>query len=117
MLLGVNQGLTWSTTVIMKIDLVGPAQRGLAMGFNEAAGYGAVALTALASGALADAYGLRPAPFLLGPAFVALGLGPSTFAVRETRDTSHHDAATHPRPSPGVPTPPAPPDGFVPPPL
>jgi MFS family permease len=97
MLLGVNQGLTWSTTVIMKIDLVGPAQRGLAMGFNEAAGYGAVAITALASGALADAYGLRPAPFLLGLAFVALGLGLSTFAVRETRDHAHHEAADHAR--------------------
>src|SRR3546814_7852266 len=103
MLLGVNQGLTWSTTVIMKIDLVGPAQRGLAMGFNEAAGYGAVALTALASGALADAYGLRPAPFLLGLAFVALGLGLSTFAVRETRDHAHHEAADHARRSAVVP--------------
>ncbi|MFP5577952.1 MAG: MFS transporter [Acidimicrobiia bacterium] len=97
MLLGVNQGLTWSTTVIMKIDLVGPAQRGLAMGFNEAAGYGAVALTALASGALADAYGLRPAPFLLGLTFVALGLGMSTFAVHETRDHARHEAAGHAR--------------------
>ena len=58
-LLGVNQGLTWSTTVIMKIDLVGPARRGLAMGLNEAAGYGAVAITALATGDLAAAYGLR----------------------------------------------------------
>ena len=103
MLLGVNQGLTWSTTVIMKIDLVGPAQRGLAMGFNEAAGYGAVAITALASGALADAYGLRPAPFLLGLAFVALGLGLSTFAVRETRDHAHHEAADHARRSAVVP--------------
>ena len=62
-LLGVNQGLTWSTTVIMKIDLVGPARRGLAMGLNEAAGYGAVAITALATGNLAAAYGLRPAPY------------------------------------------------------
>jgi MFS family permease len=101
-LLGVNQGLTWSTTVIMKIDLVGPAQRGLAMGFNEAAGYGAVALTALASGALADAYGLRPAPFLLGLAFVALGLGLSTFAVHETRDHAHQEAADHARRSDDV---------------
>jgi len=65
-LLGVNQGLTWSTTVIMKIDLVGPARRGLAMGLNEAAGYGAVAVTALATGAIAEQAGLRPAPFLLG---------------------------------------------------
>src|SRR6185369_10620802 len=84
-LLGVSQGLTWSTTVIMKIDLVGPKRRGFAMGLNEAAGYGAVAVTALATGYLADAYGLRPAPFLLGIAFAALGLGLSTLAVRETR--------------------------------
>src|SRR4029079_12015647 len=64
-LLGVSQGLTWSTTVVMKIDLVGPARRGLAMGFNEAAGYGAVAVTALATGYLAQTYGLRPEPFFL----------------------------------------------------
>ena len=62
-LLGINQGLTWSTTIVMKIDLVGPARRGLAMGFNEAAGYLAVAATALATGWLAADYGLRPAPF------------------------------------------------------
>ena len=61
-LLGISQGLTWSTTVVMKIDLVGPARRGLAMGFNEAAGYAAVAVTALATGYLAESYGLRPAP-------------------------------------------------------
>ena len=84
-LLGVNQGLTWSTTVIMKIDLVGPSRRGLAMGLNEAAGYGAVALTALATGAIADRYGLRPEPFFLGLSFAALGLGLSTIFVRETR--------------------------------
>ena len=94
-LLGVNQGLTWSTTVIMKIDLVGPARRGLAMGLNEAAGYGAVAVTALATGYLAAAYGLRPAPFLLGAAYIALGLGLSTAAVRETRDHAKLEAAGH----------------------
>ena len=94
-LLGVNQGLTWSTTVIMKIDLVGPARRGLAMGLNEAAGYGAVAITALATGYLAAAYGLRPAPFLLGAAYIALGLGLSAAAVRETRDHARHEAASH----------------------
>jgi MFS family permease len=94
-LLGVNQGLTWSTTVIMKIDLVGPAQRGLAMGFNEAAGYGAVALTALATGFIASRYGLRPEPFYLGLAFAALGLGVSTAFVRETRGHALHEAATH----------------------
>ncbi len=83
-LLGVSQGLTWSTTVIMKIDLVGPDRRGFAMGLNEAAGYGAVAATALATGYLAARYGLRPEPFYLGIAFAALGLGVSSLAVRET---------------------------------
>jgi MFS family permease len=94
-LLGVNQGLTWSTTVIMKIDLVGPAKRGLAMGLNEAAGYGALALTALATGYLAEEYGLRPAPFLLGLAYAALGLGLSTVFVRETRGHAQLEAANH----------------------
>jgi MFS family permease len=94
-LLGVNQGLTWSTTVIMKIDLVGPAKRGLAMGFNEAAGYGAVALTALATGFIAAEHGLRPAPFYLGLAFAALGLGLSTIFVRETHGHALHEAANH----------------------
>jgi MFS family permease len=94
-LLGVNQGLTWSTTVIMKIDLVGPAKRGLAMGLNEAAGYGALALTALATGYLAQEHGLRPAPFLLGLAYAALGLGLSTLFVRETRDHARLEAANH----------------------
>ncbi len=61
-LLGINQGLCWSTTVIMKIDLVGPARRGLALGLNEAGGYGAVAVAALVTGWLAATYGLRPAP-------------------------------------------------------
>ncbi len=95
LLLGVSQGLTWSTTVVMKIDLVGPARRGLAMGFNEAAGYAAVAATALATGYLADAYGLRPAPFLLGIAFATIGLGMSTLLVRETREYARMEAATH----------------------
>ncbi|MFE8885887.1 MFS transporter [Pseudarthrobacter enclensis] len=87
-LLGISQGLTWSTAVIMKMDLVGPRQRGLAMGFNEAAGYLGVAATALATGYLATSYGLRPAPFLLGAAYIALGLGLTVLAVRET----HHHA-------------------------
>jgi MFS family permease len=94
-LLGISQGLTWSTTVIMKIDLVGPARRGLAMGFNEAAGYGAVAVTALATGYLAAAYGLRPTPFYLGIAYAALGLGLSTQKVRETREHARLEAGTH----------------------
>ncbi|MEU8849711.1 MFS transporter [Streptomyces sp. NPDC048564] len=98
-LLGMNQGLTWSTTVIMKIDLAGPERRGLAMGFNEAAGYVAVAATAMATGAIAEHAGLRPEPFLLGAAYVALALGLSTFAVRETRDHARFEAARHVTPT------------------
>jgi MFS family permease len=94
-LLGVNQGLTWSTTVIMKIDLAGPARRGLAMGLNEAAGYGAVAATAFATGLIAERWGLRPEPFFLGMAYAALGLGLSTLVVRETRGHADLEAAGH----------------------
>jgi MFS family permease len=94
-LLGVNQGLTWSTTVNMKIDLVGPARRGLAMGLNEAAGYGAVAVTALATGFIAARWGLRPQPFFLGVAYAGLGLGLSALFVRETRAHVRHEAASH----------------------
>jgi MFS family permease len=94
-LLGVNQGLTWSTTVIMKIDLVGPQRRGFAMGLNEAAGYGAVAVTALATGWIAAEWGLRPEPFYLGLAYASLGLGLSTLAVRETQGHARHEAARH----------------------
>ncbi|MGO4340554.1 MFS transporter [Pedococcus sp. 2YAF34] len=93
-LLGVSQGLSWSTTVVMKIDLAGPARRGLAMGLNEAAGYGAVAATALATGYMAAHAGLRPEPFYLGIAFAALGLGASALFVRETHDHAHHEAST-----------------------
>jgi MFS family permease len=92
-LLGVNQGMTWSTTVIMKIDLVGPDRRGLALGLNEAAGYGALALTALITAELAARHGLRPVPFLLGLAFVALGVGLSTVFVEETRGHARREAA------------------------
>ncbi|GAA2473205.1 MFS transporter [Terrabacter carboxydivorans] len=95
LLLGVSQGLTWSVTVVMKIDLVGPARRGFAMGLNEAAGYGAVAVTALVTGYLAQSFGLRPAPFLLGLAFAALGLGLSVLAVRETREHARLEASGH----------------------
>jgi MFS family permease len=91
-LLGVNQGLCWSTTVIMKIDLVGPKQRGLAMGFNEFAGYLAVSLSALATGYIAATYGMRPAPFLPGFIFVGLGLILSLFFVRETREFVEYEA-------------------------
>ncbi|HEV8559649.1 MAG TPA: MFS transporter, partial [Actinophytocola sp.] len=94
-LLGINQGLTWSTTVIMKIDLAGPARRGLAMGLNEAAGYGAVAATAAATGYLAAEYGLRPAPFLLGLSYAVVGLGLCGLAVRETRDHARLEATQH----------------------
>jgi len=94
-LLGINQGLTWSTTVVMKIDLVGPRQRGLAMGFNEAAGYGAVALTAVVAGYLAAHFGLRPAPFLLGLSYALIGLGISAVFVHETRGHTHLEAENH----------------------
>ena len=94
-LLGINQGLTWSTTVIMKIDLVGPRRRGLAMGLNEAAGYCAVALAALATGFIAARAGLRPAPFFLGMAVAGLGLGLSALFVRETHGHARFEAATH----------------------
>jgi MFS family permease len=92
-LLGVSQGLTWSTTVIMKIDLVGERQRGLAMGLNEFAGYIAVAVSALATGWLAARYGLRPQPFYLGIGFVAVGLVLSAFLVRETHRHVSHESA------------------------
>jgi len=83
-LLGVSQGFTWSTTVIMKIDLVGSRRRGLAMGLNEFAGYVAVAAAALATGWIAARTGLRPEPFYLGVVFVIAGLGLSAALVRET---------------------------------
>jgi MFS family permease len=85
-LLGTSQGLTWSTTVIMKIDLVGPARRGLAMGLNEFAGYVAVAAAAFATGWIAAETGLRPVPFYLGVIFVAAGLALSLLV----RDTTAH---------------------------
>ena len=90
-LLGISQGLTWSTTVIMKIDLAGPRQRGLAMGLNEFAGYFAVALSALATGWVAARHGLRPEPFYLGIAYVAAGLCLSVVAVRETQAFALHE--------------------------
>ena len=91
-LLGVNQGLCWSTTVIMKIDLAGPRRRGLAMGLNEAAGYLAVALTAYLTGLIAARAGLRPEPFYLGLAYAGLGLGLSALLVRETRGHAQLEA-------------------------
>jgi MFS family permease len=91
-LLGIHQGLCWSTTVIMKIDLVGPTKRGLAMGLNECAGYVAVSLAALASGYLAATYALRPHPFYLGIAFALAGLLLSVVFVRESHGYAQHEA-------------------------
>jgi len=106
-LLGINQGLCWSTTVIMKIDLAGPKRRGLAMGLNEAAGYLAVALTAYLTGVIAARAGLRPEPFYLGLAYAGLGLGLSALLVRETQGYAQLEArladadrAANPNPGP-----------------
>ncbi|ODS85680.1 MAG: MFS transporter [Cytophagaceae bacterium SCN 52-12] len=92
-LLGISQGLAWSMTVNMKIDLVGPKNRGLAMGLNEAAGYGAVGLTALLTGYLASIYGLRPHPFYIGIAYTVVGLLMSVFLVKDTRRYALLEAA------------------------
>lgn len=104
-LLGVSQGLTWSTTVIMKIDLAGAKNRGLAMGLNEFSGYFAVAASALATGWIAAHYALRPQPFYLGVAFVAFGLGLSALVVRETKHHVAHESTLHGElPTGGVPS-------------
>ena len=92
-LLGVSQGLTWSTTVIMKIDLAGPRHRGLAMGLNEFAGYLAVGLAALATGLVAARYGVRPQPFYLGVVFASVGLALSVLFVRESHGHARHEAS------------------------
>ncbi len=84
-LLGVSQGFAWSMTVIMKVDLVGPKSRGLAVGLNEFAGYFAVGATAFLTGYLASRYGLRPVPIYLGVAYAIAGLALSVLAVRDTR--------------------------------
>ncbi len=99
-LLGVSQGLTWSLTVIMKIDLAGPHQRGLAMGMNEFAGYLAVAASAFATASIAESHGLRPEPFYLGIGFVLLGLTLSILAVRETRPHVALESALTANPEP-----------------
>lgn len=93
--LGASQGLTWSTTVIMKIDLVGNKQRGLAMGLNEFAGYFAVAGSALLTGLIATDYGVRPEPFYLGVAYTFIGIIMSVFLIRETRDHVNTEIANH----------------------
>jgi MFS family permease len=88
-LLGINQGFAWSMAVVMKIDLVGPRQKGLAVGLNEFAGYLAVGITALFTGLLASKYGLRPHPFYIGGFYAVAGLLLSIFAVRDTRGHLH----------------------------
>lgn len=97
-LLGINQGLAWSTTVNMKIDLAGPARRGFALGLNEAAGYGAVALAAAVTGAIAASHGPRPWPFVLGIGISIVGLTLSVFLVRETHGHAHEEARRHHEP-------------------
>ena len=94
-LLGISQGLAWSMTVNMKIDLVGPGRRGFAMGLNEAAGYGALGLTALATGYVAARSGLRPEPFYFGIVYSILGLALSVFLVRDTRGHARLEASAH----------------------
>ncbi len=103
--LGLNQGLAWSATVIMKVDLVGPARRGLALGLNEAAGYVAVAAGALVTGLVAAEAGLRPAPFFLGLAVAGIGLGASVLFVRETRSHVDLESASYAAPGGGEPVP------------
>ncbi|WP_392469353.1 MFS transporter [Sphingobacterium cellulitidis] len=95
-LLGVSQGFAWSMTVNMKIDLVGKKSRGLAMGLNEAAGYGAVGLTALLTGYLASHYGLRPEPFYIGIAYTLIGLFLSIFVIKDTRQFALLEAQQNP---------------------
>lgn len=102
-LLGISQGLTWSTTVIMKIDLAGSANRGLAMGLNEFAGYFAVGGSALATGWIAAKYGLRPESFYPGVVFVAVGLFLSAVVVRETKHHVAHESKLHDVPQEGLP--------------
>jgi MFS family permease len=94
-LLGINQGFAWSMTVIMKVDLVGPKSRGLAVGLNEFAGYLSVGLTALLAGYIAQRYGLRPQPFYLGIAYAVLGLVLSVLVVRDTRHHVEREIAHH----------------------
>jgi MFS family permease len=92
-LLGINQGLAWSMTVLMKVDLVGPKSRGLAVGLNEFAGYLAVGVTAFLTGYLASRYGLRPVPIYLGVGYVVLGAILSITLVRDTREHVRLEAA------------------------
>jgi MFS family permease len=94
-LLGINQGLCWSMTVNMKVDLAGPQRRGLALGLNEAAGYLSVAGAAFVAGVIAEAHGVRPGPFYLGIVFASLGLAISVLLVRDTAAFVRAEAANH----------------------
>ena len=103
-LLGINQGLAWSMTINMKVDLVGPGRRGMALGVNESAGYLSLAAAAFLTGVIAERHGLRPEPFYMGIAFVGLGLGLSWFFIRDTThyvalETAGRPASTARRPS------------------
>lgn len=102
--LGISQGLTWSTTVIMKIDLAGAQNRGTAMGINEFAGYFAVGLAALATGWIATHYGLRPQPFYLGVVFVVAGLLLSLLVIKETKGHATHEASLSHKPAQVLPS-------------
>jgi MFS family permease len=93
-LLGANQALAWSMTVIMKIDLVGPRRRGLALGLNEFAGYFAVGVMSWATGFIASQYALRPQPFYLGGLIAVVGFLLSALFVRETRGHVQVEAAS-----------------------
>lgn len=94
-LLGINQGLAWSSTVVMKIDLVGEKQRGFAMGLNEFAGYLAVAIVAFLTGWIAGEYGLRPYPFYLGILLMVMGLVMSIFFIKDTRGHAKKEEGTN----------------------
>jgi MFS family permease len=96
-LLGINQGLAWSMTVVMKIDLVGPARRGLALGLNEAAGYGGVALAAAATGWLASEYAARDVLVVAAAVIAVLALAVSALFVRDTADHVALEQAAHDR--------------------
>src|SRR5260370_37877104 len=98
-LVGINQGFAWSMTVIMKVDLVGPKSRGLAVGLNEFAGYFSAGITAFLTGYIAQRYGLRPAPFYLGIGYAALGLVLSVLLVGDTRHHAGLELSRHPKPA------------------
>jgi len=93
-LLGISQGFTWSSTIVMKIDLVGEKNRGLAMGLNEFAGYFAIGLVAFFTGLIAETYGVSPYPFYLGIGISIIGLVASIFFVKDTRIFMHKESAT-----------------------